>query len=204
MRLQDASAPWLIGLPPNPSPAAVSLAKQMWEAQTGAPSPAHYTPPNLAAPPPAYDPGVAGAVGVGPAPGVASAPPAADPANDPAYQALLASLTRDRHDAIVNFGDASGTGADADTAAQAGANPYSVTHQLGNTLSHNLQGVNDTANQHGVLFSGANLQGQQNELAAGQQRSYAARQTLLQQLNSLADQQSQGYAAAYGRLAGAA
>jgi hypothetical protein len=207
----DPVEPWLAGLPPDASEAAKALAKWMWDNgsrpgpggawQSGTPAyhDAGYTTPAQAqaAPPPppiVYDP-----TSVAPPPVAATAP---DPTKDPEYIDLLAALTRNRHDAIVNYGDAAGTNADADTAAQASANPYSITHQLAQQLSQNVSGVNNAANAHGGLYSGANVQGQQNQYAAGQQASYNARKALLDQLNAYADQQKQGYYDTYRRLAG--
>jgi hypothetical protein len=235
MRLPgDIPAPWERYLPPDASPAARALAKQLWESGArpsvngvwvAPPTPGYGPTGHTAAVPtsPAYpgtggrpvqDPGDEPLPGPGgsmtqpgaPTPDATPPPPPApvapDPANDPAYQALLAALTRQRHDAIVSYGDPSGTGADSDTAAQAAANPYSTTHLLAQGLTHNLGGINTAANAHGALYSGANVQGQQNEYTAGAQRSYAARKALLDQLNSLTDQQNTGYWDAYHRLAG--
>lgn len=57
--------------------------------------------------------------------------------------------------------DAAGnvTGYNQSTAAD---NPYSIVQQLSEALAGNSQKVQDTANSRGLLFSGAQVQGQQN------------------------------------------
>lgn len=121
---------------------------------------------------------------------------------DPSYIAALARLTRLRHDAVVQFGDASGIpGADAATAGEASNNPYSVVALLRQQLGQNQQNLTNQANAHGVLFSGAATQNRSNEANLGQQRNFNARQQLLSLLGGYGDEQQSAYADAYNRLA---
>jgi hypothetical protein len=147
--------------------------------------------------------------GPGPAPPAPGAAPNAPPIDwaaliqqDPAYIARLAELTRLRHDAVVNFGDATGVaGADPQTAAEAANNPYSVTAMLHRQLATNQHNLTNQANAHGVLFSGAATQNRANEANAGTQRQFDASRQLLALLGGYGDQQQQAYADAYNRLA---
>jgi hypothetical protein len=143
-------------------------------------------------------------------PPVGSTGPAAPPAidwdaivrGDPEYIARLAALTRQRHDALVQFGDASGVpGADDATAAEAANNPYSVVALLRQQLGQNERNLTNAANAHGVLFSGTQAQNQANEANAGVQRSFDARQRLLSMLGGYTDQQNQAYYDVYNRVA---
>lgn len=141
-----------------------------------------------------------------PTPGV-PAPPAqidwdAIVRGDPEYIARLAALTRQRHDALVQFGDASGVpGADDATAAEAANNPYSVVALLRQQLGQNERNLTNAANAHGVLFSGTQAQNATNEANAGVQRSFDARQRLLSMLGGYTDQQNQAYYDVYNRVA---
>lgn len=192
----------MAGLSPDATPAAIALAKALWEAGArpsdtgtwqGDPTQpgTYHTPAGDPAATPDYVP-------------PAYVPPVVAPqvVNDPAYIDSLADLTRQRHDAIVNYGDASGTGADAATAGEAANNPYSIVHQLAKLTAGNLGQINNNANQHGAYFSGANVQGQQNEYAAGAQRGYTAQRSLQDALSGLTSQQHTDYWNAYNRLNG--
>lgn len=182
--------------------------------------PVRYTPPGHQNRPwepgqPTTGPGAPGSPDPGPPPPPippAPAPPAPagpPPVNwdalvqqDPQYIAALAALTRQRHDALVNFGDTSGIpGADAATAGEASNNPYSVVSLLRQQLGQNQRNLATTANAHGVLFSGTADQNRTNEADAGLQRSFNARQQLLGILGGYTDQQGQAYADAEGRIA---
>jgi hypothetical protein len=142
-----------------------------------------------------------------PAPSAPAPPPApidwgALIQGDPSYIAKIAELTRLRHDAVVNFGDATGiAGADAATAAEAANNPYSVTSMLRQQLASNQHNLTNNANAHGVLFSGAADQNRSNEANAGVQRQFDATRQLQAMLGGYGDQQQQAYADAYNRLA---
>lgn len=201
-RVADSGEPWMAGLSPDASPAAIALAKWLWQngarpnqegTWQGAPNQpgAVHVPALDPAQTPGYQPPV-------------YTPPVVAPQvqNDPSYIDALGDLTRQRHDTIVNYGDASGTGADAATAGEAANNPYSIVNQLRKLTSTNTSNLNDQANAHGVLFSGANNQVQQNEYAAGAQRGYDARKSLLDALNGLTSQQHAAYWNAYNRLNG--
>lgn len=190
--------------------------------QPGSPAPRRrnppYTPPGHQTRPyepgqPTTGPGAPGSPDPGPPPppppvdgGQVPAPPPIDwnalIQQDPAYIARLAELTRLRHDAVVNYGDATGIpGADAQTAAEAANNPYSVMNTLKRTLTSNQAYLRNQANAHGVLFSGTQTQNAQNEANAGVQRSFDANRQLLSLLGGYGDQQQQAYADAYTRLA---
>lgn len=180
--------------------------------------PAPYYPPGHQTRPwepgqPTTGPGAPGSPDPGPAqpPALPGGAPAPAPApidwgaliqGDPTYIAKLASLTRLRHDAVVNFGDATGiAGADQATAAEAANNPYSVTSMLRQQLSSNQHNLTNNANAHGVLFSGAADQNRSNEANQGVQRQFNATQQLLSMLGGYGDQQQAAYADAYTRLA---
>lgn len=162
------TAPWFASLGENPTPADIAMAKALFDAGGSPP------PPPTTASPPAYDPNL-----------------------DPGVIAANAQSVRDRHDSIVNFGDPTGTGADAGTAGEAANNPYSIVAQLKKQMQSNLAGVNNTANAHGLLFSGANVQGHNDEYAAGAQRDYNARQGLQASLNAITDKQTGAFVNAY-------
>lgn len=156
-----------------------------------------------------YYPGGTGAAPPPAAPGPVAPPAPPAPidwaaliSGDPEYIAKLAALTRQRHDAVVNFGDGSDiAGVDAQTAAEAANNPYSVTSMLRQQLASNQRNLTNQANAHGVLFSGAATQNRSNEANQGVQRQFSATQQLLSMLGGYGDQQQQAYADAYNRLA---
>lgn len=137
-------------------------------------------------------------------PGQAPAPAAA-PQNfgsylqtDPGYAALLASLKGQQAGLVTQFGDASGlTGIDGspiggDVQQAASANPFSWLAQDRKATGQHVGSINNAANAHGLLYSGANAQGQVNEYGADQQRQYAARSALQNALGGLGAQQAQG------------
>jgi hypothetical protein len=166
-----------------------------WGAPTHAPDRSAPAPEAPAPPPPPPPPA--------PPPGPINYDPFIS--QDPDYIAALGSIQRQRGDTILNYGDATGvSGVDEATAANAKANPYSVTAQLRKLLAGNLGAVGNNANAHGALFSGAFKQGQQNELGAGTNRSYDATRAFQNQLGGLAEQQQQAYNDAYKRIVGQA
>lgn len=122
---------------------------------------------------------------------------------DPGYAALLASLKGQQANLVTQFGDASGvSGIDgsplgADVQQAASANPYSWLAQDRKATGQHVGSINNSANAHGLLYSGANAQGQVNEYAADQQRQYAARAALRDALGGLGSQQAQGLSGAY-------
>jgi hypothetical protein len=162
------------------------------------PIPPYYGPPS------AY-PGQ-GSIG-DPGPPVPVAPPQQDFGaylkTDPGYAALLASLKGQQSSLLTQFGDASGqVGIDgspigADVQQAAAANPYSFLAQDRLATRQHVSGINNSANAHGLLYSGANVQGQVNEYAADQQRQYAARAALQNALGGLGGQQAGGVSSAY-------
>jgi hypothetical protein len=143
-------------------------------------------------------------------PGVVGPPPAPPQQDfgaylktDPGYAALLASLKGQQSSLLTQFGDASGqVGIDgspigADVQQAAAANPYSFLAQDRLATRQHVSGINNSANAHGLLYSGANVQGQVNEYGADQQRQYAARAALQNALGGLSGQQAQGTTDAY-------
>lgn len=120
---------------------------------------------------------------------------------DPGYAALLQSLQGQQGSLVTQFGDASGIeqiGAPAGTMLggdiqQAAANnPFSWLAQDRKATGQHVGSINNAANAHGLLYSGANAQGQVNEYGADQQRQYAARSALQNALGGLGAQQAQG------------
>jgi hypothetical protein len=152
-----------------------------------------YTPGDVYAPPGA--PGAA-------SPAAPAAPTQQDFGSylqtDPGYAALLASLRGQQGNLITQFGDASGlTGIDGqpiggDIATAAHNNPYSWLAQDRQATGQHVSTINNSANAHGLLFSGANAQGQVNEYGADQMRQYNARAALQNALGGLGSQQAAG------------
>lgn len=124
-------------------------------------------------------------------------------ATDPGYAALLASLRGQQAGLVNAFGDATGiSGIDgsplgADVATAAANNPFSWLAMDRRATQRNIGSVQNSANARGLLYSGANAQGQANEYAADQQRQSAARQALQNSLLGLGGQQAQGLTTAY-------
>lgn len=144
-----------------------------------------------------------------PVPAAPPAPPAPPPppprmdwgaylSADPGYAATIANLQAQQAQLYNQYGFVPagskliGTGSDIgmDTAYAAAGNPNSQLAQLAHQLSGNIQGINDTANAHGVLTSGINLRNQRNEYTADQSRRAGALSALQQALLGLGGQQA--------------
>lgn len=76
---------------------------------------------------------------------------------DPEYLLRNPGYIKQAHDLLVKYGiiPTSGFGADAATAEEVNANPYSVAAMLKKGFSTNLSQNGNQANAHGALFSGA-------------------------------------------------
>jgi hypothetical protein len=76
-------------------------------------------------------------------------------------------------------------GLGAGDVSTATGNPYSTLAQLRQQLTTNQGQIQNTANSHGALYSGANAAATQHEIQAAGQRNYNAQQQLQAQLSGL-------------------
>jgi hypothetical protein len=115
--------------------------------------------------------------------------------------------------ALINqYGDSSALtpqyqqefGLGAGDVSGATGNPYSTLAQLKQQLEGDQTGIQNTANSHGALFSGANAAATQHEIQAAGQRNYNAQQALQQQLSGLQTTDLGNLTDATGRAAQAA
>lgn len=95
-------------------------------------------------------------------------------------------------------------GLGAGDVSAANQNPYSTLNQLRQTLATNQGQIQNTANSHGALFSGANAAATQHEIQNAGQRNYNAQQALAAQLGGLQTTDLSNLTDATGRAATAA
>ena len=126
---------------------------------------------------------------------------------DPNYQMALqqlglardqgnATLTSQRNQALLDFGDPTFVQGDPTLAAAVGANPFGTSQTLYHNQQQNLQGLNQQANQLGVSAGGGLVSGQQQaqHVYAGQQAgATSALQNLLDNLTQQSQQLGQNY-----------
>jgi hypothetical protein len=127
---------------------------------------------------------------------------------DPLYNAELTQQGEQRFNLNQDYGkDFSytdpGTGVTRDVTVSnpgtADYNPNSVLARLGQLFQRNVQGINDTANAHGILYSGIHNQSVTNETQADADRQSAAALAHDRSLQSLSDASATSYANAYLR-----
>lgn len=116
--------------------------------------------------------------------------------SDPAYLAAHANNRAALIAALAGYGDptsAFATGANGQSLASqygigqndvsgAATNPYSTLALLKQQLAGDQTGIQNTANAHGLLSSGANVAATGHEVQTGQQRNYTAEQALRNQI----------------------
>lgn len=95
-------------------------------------------------------------------------------------------------------------GLGAGDVSTANQNPYSTLNQLQQQLAGNQSQIQNTANSHGALYSGANAAATQHEIQAGGQRNYQAQQALQAALGGLQTTDLSNLTDATGRAATAA
>lgn len=99
-----------------------------------------------------------------------------------------AGLDDQQHQSLIQFGDPTFAGSDAQTASAAAANPYSTTRLMGEANTNQIGSIRNQANRFGTYYGGGLQSGlQQQQLAYGGQTQDAT--TKLQSLLTSIDTQ---------------
>lgn len=127
---------------------------------------------------------------------------------DPSYIAAHTGLSAQLKNLLLGYGDASALSPQEASAygiqpgdiSAANQNPYSTLSQLKQQLAGDMTGIQNTANSHGALFSGANAAATAHEQQAAGQRSYNALQALQGAIGGIDTQNTNALTSAYGTL----
>lgn len=127
---------------------------------------------------------------------------------DPAYLAQHGANAKALKDLILNYGSSSALdpglagqyGIGQSDVSAADSNPYSVQAQLAKTLSGDQYGIQNNANAHGALISGAHEAQQLHEVDNAGQRNYNAQQALQNAIGGITANDTAALTGAYGTI----